>query len=181
MNLSVDKKATEIASLTAKEAGKKIKPFFGKVSVVREKEDPTDLCSEADLLAEKIIFSRLNREFPQFNYLSEGKEYLDRSSEYTWVIDPLDGSIPFIAGLDYWGVSIGLLKKDKPLSGVIYIPLGGSGSTTSRDWAVSAMPRFIWMLTTTRIWRKLTLRVLLKSLNGYEANFDSGRIKLILK
>lgn len=128
--MKFEKRAIEIASLTAKEAGEKIKPLFGKVSFVKEKEDPTDLCSEADLLAEKIIFSRLNKEFPQFNYLSEESEYLNRGSEYTWVVDPLDGSIPFIAGLDYWGVSIGLLKKDKPLNGVIYIP--------SKDWLFRA-------------------------------------------
>ncbi len=128
--MSIEKKTTEIASLTAKEAGKKIKPLFGKVSTVKEKEDFADLYSEADLLAEKIISAYLNKEFPQFNYLSEEKEYLDRGSEYTWIIDPLDGSIPFIAGLDYWGVSIGLLKDNKPVSGVIYIP--------SKDWLFRA-------------------------------------------
>lgn len=120
--MDIKKKAFEIASLTAKEAGEKIKPLFRKVSVVRKKESPTDLCSEADLLAEEIIFSHLNNEFSQFNYLSEEREYLDKGSKYTWIVDPLDGSIPFIACLDYWAISIGLLKDGRPLLGVIYIP-----------------------------------------------------------
>lgn len=128
--MNIEKKAFKIASQVAKEAGEKIKPLFGKASVVRKKESPTDLYSGADLLAEGIIFSHLNDEFPQFNYLSEEKEYLDKGSKYTWIIDPLDGSIAFIAGLDYWAVSIGLLKDSEPLLGVIYIP--------AKNWLVDA-------------------------------------------
>ena len=128
--MDIEDKALRFAGLAAREAGEKIIPLFGRVSVVREKESPTDLCSEADLLAEKTIFAHLGKEFPHFNYLSEEKEYLDRGSKYTWVIDPLDGSIPFIAGMEYWGISIGLLKDGKPIVGVINIP--------SKNWLFEA-------------------------------------------
>lgn len=126
----IEEKALRLAEKATKEAGRKILPLFGKVSAVSEKESPTDLCSEADLLAEKIISSTLTSGFPDFNYLSEEHELVDKDSEYTWVIDPLDGSIPFVSGLEYWGISIGLLKRKEPIAGVIYIP--------KRKWLVSA-------------------------------------------
>lgn len=121
----------EVAELAAREAGKKIKPLFGKGLVVREKEiSPSDIYSEADLEADEMIYSILTRELPDFNYLSEDRDYADRGSEYTWVVDPLDGLIPFVAGLEYWGISIGLLKDEKPVLGVVNIPM--------EEWLFSA-------------------------------------------
>ena len=112
------------------EAGEKIKPLFGRVMGVKAKESPTDLYSDADLLAEETIFAALAKKFPKFNYRSEEREFIDRGSEYCWVVDPLDGSTAFIAGLDYWGISIGLLKGKKAVVGVIYIP--------AKDWLFRA-------------------------------------------
>jgi len=128
--MRIEEEALRVAKLAAKRSGKKILPLFGKVLAVREKESPTDLCSEADLLAEKIVYATLSKEFPDFNYFSEEHELVDKDSEYTWVIDPLDGSIPFISGLEYWGISIGLLKGNNPITGVIYVP--------RKDWLVFA-------------------------------------------
>lgn len=46
------------------------------------------------------------------------------------MVDPLDGTTPFVSGLEYWGVSIGLLKNQKPFLGAIYIP--------KKNWLFSA-------------------------------------------
>lgn len=94
--MNIEEKALDIAQETAREAGEKILPLFGRTLVIKEKESPTDISSEADLLAEKIIFSKLSPNFKNFNYLSEEQEFIDKGSEYTWVVDPLDGSIPFV-------------------------------------------------------------------------------------
>lgn len=131
--MTLEEGALKLAKKTAKEAGKKIIPLFGRVSNVKERQNPTDIYSDADLLAEKIIFSTLFSKFPHFNYLSEETEehkMIDKESEYTWVVDPLDGSIPFVAGLEYWGISIGLIKESKPVVGVIYVPM--------KNWLFSA-------------------------------------------
>jgi len=115
--------------IAAKEAGNKASSLFGKIVNIKIKGAPTDICSKADLQSEDVIYKTLYDD--SLNYLSEERRYIDNKSEYTWVIDPLDGSIPFIAGMEYWGISIGLLKGNKPVLGVINIP--------SKDWLFYAV------------------------------------------
>ncbi len=108
--MSLESKEFQVAGLVAEEAGNKVLPYFGRTLVAKEHEtSPTDVYSEADKRADKVIFNRLTSEFPEFNYLSEEQEFIDRGSDFTWVVvvDPLDGSAAFLAGLDYWGISIG--------------------------------------------------------------------------
>lgn len=121
--MEIEEKALKLAKKAAREAGKKIVPLFGKHLAVKEKGDAADIYTEADLLSDETILSILSSGFADFNYLSEERQFIDRGSEFTWVVDPVDGSIPFVTGLDYWGISIGLLKNNKPVVGVIYFPL----------------------------------------------------------
>lgn len=118
----IEQKALEVAKITSQRAGKKILPLFGNVLVIGVKGSPTNIFSKADLQAEKVIHKGLENVFPEFNYLSEESEFIDNGSKYTWVIDPVDGSIPFVAGLEFWGISIGLLKEQEPIIGVINFP-----------------------------------------------------------
>lgn len=122
----MEDKILEVAKSAAKEAGKQVMPLFGRASVVRAKESPTDIVSEADLVAENIIYSTLTQAFPDFNYLSEEREFIDKGSAYTWIIDPIDGTIQFVSGLDSWCIAIGLLKKGESLVGVVNMPI--------KDW-----------------------------------------------
>lgn len=128
MNLQ---ESVEIVKRLVKKTEKKTVPVFGRVLDVHVKKSATDIYSEVDLLADEIIYSTLSLKFPDFNYLSEERKFIDKSSIYTWVVDPLDGSIAFISGLEYWGISIGLLKDKKPVLGVINIP--------SKGWLFSAI------------------------------------------
>ena len=45
------------------------------------------------------------------------------SSEYTWAIDPIDGTTNFVAGLPHWAVCMGLMKGPEPVLGVVYVPV----------------------------------------------------------
>lgn len=111
----------KIAKQAATEAGKLISAYAGKVHTINVKnEDASDFATEADLEAQKLIVSILSKSFPNHNIIAEEDERTDKGSDYTWVIDPLDGTISFAAGMPHYGVSIGLLENNKPILGVVY-------------------------------------------------------------
>ena len=79
------------------------------------------LVSDVDRTAEKLLVTRLSALLPEAGFLTEEKTTeQDIDSEYTWVIDPLDGTTNFIHGLPIYSVSIALLKNKWPIVGVVY-------------------------------------------------------------
>ena len=110
---------------TAVEAAKKAGDFldrnFGKVSKTIKKEN-NSYVTDLDLKAENIIISLIRRNFPEHNVLSEEAGKIGGNSEYTWIIDPLDGTHNYMVGIPLYGVSIALMKADKIMLGVVYMP-----------------------------------------------------------
>lgn len=116
----MDDKFLKVAKQVALEAGKVIQKYSGKVQQKNIKnEDSSDFTTEADTQAEKMIVSILSKNFPTHNIIAEEETKTNKGSEYTWVVDPLDGTISFSRQVPFFAVSIGLLKDDKPLLGVI--------------------------------------------------------------
>lgn len=109
-----------VAKRTALEAGTLINKLSSESSNVKEKQSRFNLVTKADLESEKLILSRLQKVFPDHNIVSEERGRIDKGSEYTWVVDPLDGTISFASNIPVFSVSIGLLKNKKPLLGVVY-------------------------------------------------------------
>jgi 3'(2'), 5'-bisphosphate nucleotidase len=93
---------------------------------VEEKSDSTPV-TEADLAADKLIRSALEKLPFTATIISEEdteKNKIDiNNAQYTWLVDPLDGTRGFINKTDEFAVSIGLLKNLKPIAGVIYLPV----------------------------------------------------------
>ena len=117
----MDNKFLEVAKKVALEAGEVIQKYIGKDQHKNVKhEDPTDYATDADIEAEKAIVKILTSNFPDHNIVAEEETNIDKKSNYTWLIDPLDGSIAFGSGIPYFSVSIGLLEGGKPIIGVIY-------------------------------------------------------------
>lgn len=111
----------KIAKQAALEAGEIIAKYFGKKHKYKFKnEDKSDFATQADLQSEQKIVEILTKNFPTHNIIAEEGGKTDKNSQYTWVIDPLDGTISFAAGMPYFAVSIGLLKQKKSILGVIY-------------------------------------------------------------
>ena len=118
----MDDQFLKVAKQEALEAGKVIQKYSGKDQYKNVKhQDPTDYATEADIEAEKVIVKVLTTKFPDHNILAEEQTNIDKKSKYTWVIDPMDGSISFGSGIPYFSVSIGLLEENKPILGVVYI------------------------------------------------------------
>ncbi|MDP3758382.1 MAG: inositol monophosphatase family protein [Candidatus Daviesbacteria bacterium] len=111
----------KIAKQAALEAGKIIQKYSGKDQYKNVKhEDPTDYATEADIEAEKTIVKILTTNFPTHNLVAEEEAKINKKSDFTWVVDPLDGTISFGSGIPYFSVSIGLLEEGVPILGVIY-------------------------------------------------------------
>lgn len=116
-----ESKFLKVAKQAALEAGEKIKKYSGKRYKVKFKDgDRSDLVTQADIEAEEVIVSILSRYFPTHNIIAEENTKLNKGSEFTWAIDPVDGTISFVTGVPYFSVGIGLLKNNKPKIGVIY-------------------------------------------------------------
>ncbi|MFZ7092668.1 inositol monophosphatase family protein [Primorskyibacter sp. 2E233] len=91
--------------------------------VITTKRHVTDLVSEADREVETLIRDALTRAFPEDAQLGEEHGISPGQSGFTWVIDPIDGTAPYLNGLPGWCVSIGGCDADGPALGVIYAPM----------------------------------------------------------
>jgi myo-inositol-1(or 4)-monophosphatase len=116
----------EIAEAVAREAG-------GQGVNVTAKSSPTDLVSEADHAAERLIRERLAAARPGDGVLGEEGGVAEGSSGLRWVVDPLDGTINFLFGIPQWAVSIACEDSEGTLAGVIYDPMRDELWTAERD------------------------------------------------
>jgi len=107
----------------AEVGGKELSYYFGLNLHKQTKTTPSDLKTSADINSEKAIINHLNNSFPTYNIRSEEAGFIDNNSPYTFIIDPLDGSHNYVLGIPNFSVSIGLLKGEDIVAGVVHVPL----------------------------------------------------------
>jgi myo-inositol-1(or 4)-monophosphatase len=110
----------EVTSTTAQRVGAQLLLDFGHVQGL-EKADGS-LVTLSDEWADREIRSSIAQVFPDHAILSEENEHEFTDAEWTWVIDPLDGTTNFTRGIPLWGISIGLLYNGIPVFGYVYFP-----------------------------------------------------------
>lgn len=83
-----------------------------------------DFVTEVDQAAERAIIETLLQAYPDHGILAEesGREHGAQNSEYTWIIDPLDGTTNFIHGFPFYAVSIALVHRGVLQQAVVYDP-----------------------------------------------------------
>lgn len=87
----------------------------------RAKGDGTPV-TDVDLAADRRILARLQSAFPTHDVISEEGATIWHGHEWTWVVDPVDGTSNFIAGIPYWSVAIALLHEGRPVYGCVEAP-----------------------------------------------------------
>ncbi len=107
----------------AKAGGKVVRSYFGKVLAVEEKSGAFDLRTRADIESEAAVIAVLEKTFPSYNIFSEECGHIDKKSEYTFYIDPLDGTNNFVLGIPNFSVSIALVRGTETIFGAIYVPM----------------------------------------------------------
>ena len=116
--------------LAAKRAGEAILEVYGSDFAVEQKDDKSPL-TLADTRSNEIITNVLKQAITVNNSTipilsEEGKEtpYDERKKwEYFWLVDPLDGTKEFVKRNGEFTVNIALMHRDKPVLGIIYIPV----------------------------------------------------------
>ncbi len=104
----------------SKEAGAIIREGFGTKLTLEYKSNITDFVTNIDKAAERKIIDFIKKEYPTHNIVAEESGVENNNSDFTWVIDPLDGTMNFAHGLPIFSVSIGVMKGNEIIVGVIY-------------------------------------------------------------
>ncbi|WP_183918554.1 inositol monophosphatase family protein [Rhizobium lentis] len=113
-----------LAKSLAEKAGTLALDYFNKrdTLVIETKRDLQDVVSIADRDVETFLRERVAAAFPDDGFLGEEFGHEVGSSGYTWVVDPIDGTAPFVNGMPTWCVSIAVLHDGVPVIGVIHVP-----------------------------------------------------------
>jgi myo-inositol-1(or 4)-monophosphatase len=115
----------DIAIELARRAGESLLSTFGMERAIAKKGDDSNVVTEADTRSEKLIVEGIRARFPDHSIIAEETGCDLRDSDYCWVIDPLDGTSNFAAGIPWFGVLICVLKGEQPVAGVLHLPVNG--------------------------------------------------------
>lgn len=119
----IPEKTREILEEAMKRAGKVLLNHYGIPLEASVKESISSVVTEADLASEHTIIEILESTSEPFNIISEESGYRDHGSAYTWVVDPLDGTSNYAAGLPWFGVIMTLFHEEVPVQAAMYLPV----------------------------------------------------------
>ena len=124
-----------IALRAGRRAGKVILRAVDRVDTLRvEEKARNDLVSEVDRRAEDVIVDTILRAYPAHGVLGEerGAQGAQGEGEFTWIIDPLDGTTNFLHGIPHFCTAIGVRRGPTLLHGVVIDHLRGEEFIASR-------------------------------------------------
>ena len=135
MNTSTMQAHLNTAIQAARQAGNYLLRMMDDIKKLHiEEKSPYDFVTQADKNAERIIINAIHKLYPDHKILteesgevgpveSESSESTQQAdSDYTWIIDPLDGTLNFTHGYPHFSVSIALQHKEQVECGVVYSP-----------------------------------------------------------
>ncbi len=99
----------------------------------RSKTSISDVVTEADHAAEELVATTLTRLRPDDGIVGEEGAATPSRSGRTWVIDPVDGTYNFLAGLDTWCSALALRTGEDVLLGAVHHPAAGEAWLGGRD------------------------------------------------
>ena len=112
----------EVAVEAAKLGGDTLKQSYGQVKKIEYKGE-INIVTEVDRRSEKLIVDLLTARFPKHSILAEEGTDMARSSEFKWVVDPLDGTTNYAHDYPIFCVSVALEKNGEVIVGVVYQPI----------------------------------------------------------
>lgn len=122
------------AHLLADTSGRIIRPYFESELNVETKADDSPV-TKADREAEEAMRGLIAQTFPDHAIYGEEFGETKTISEFTWLLDPIDGTKAFIAGRREWGTLIALCKDGVPILGILDQPI-----TNERWLGVAGQP-----------------------------------------
>lgn len=116
----------ELISIVRNVACEELLPRFAKVK--HSKKIDGSILTEADLAVQNHIEEKLKQLDSTILFLSEEmteqeqENILQQSEQAIWVLDPLDGTTNFAAGIPYYAISLALIEQGKPVLGIVFDP-----------------------------------------------------------
>ena len=106
------------------EAGEMAKKHFEAGVSFSLKSNQNDYLTIADTETSEFLVSSIQREFPTHTIISEEMpQKIEGVSEYTWYIDPIDGTRNFAHGIPTWAVMIAVQKQGETILSGVYFPM----------------------------------------------------------
>ncbi|MGA8614673.1 MAG: 3'(2'),5'-bisphosphate nucleotidase CysQ [Xanthobacteraceae bacterium] len=141
-------RAAEGLAASVREAGALALSMFG-TPLKNWTKGASSPVSEADIAVDKLLRERLGEAEPGAGWLSE--ESVDDparlAARFVWIVDPIDGTRAYIAGLPEWVVSAALVDNGRPVAGCLFAPVSGEffaavagGGATCNGAAISVSP-----------------------------------------
>ncbi len=138
----------ELAMSIAKAAGEQllVRPEHLEIDT---KSSATDVVTQMDREAEAYIVAQLNKHRPDDAILGEEGANFPGSSNFQWVIDPIDGTVNYLHQIPHWCVSIGLKNRQtgESIAGVVYAPVYDQMYISSKglgSWVIDqGVPRIL--------------------------------------
>jgi myo-inositol-1(or 4)-monophosphatase len=104
-----------------KEAGYIAKRYYEKGVKSEYKSSLVDVVTVADREVNDFLVKKIREKYPEHGIISEEeKEEINPGAEYTWVMDPIDGTRNFAKHIAFWCTMIGITKNGVPYIGAIY-------------------------------------------------------------
>jgi fructose-1,6-bisphosphatase/inositol monophosphatase family enzyme len=138
---------TTLADLLRRAAKAEILPRFRRLGSndVRAKSEATDLVTEADLQAERMIKAEVAQLSPTATFIGEESVAADPAllgtlagADLAVVVDPVDGTFNFASGIPAFGVMASIVAKGETIAGIIYDPMGD-------DWVIAEKGSGAWL------------------------------------
>ncbi len=129
--------------------GRVLLDHFGKGIEATLKENQSSVVTAADLASERCILERIRARYPNHGTLAEESGFRAGDSDLVWVVDPLDGTSNFAAGLPWFGVLLALLERGKPVLGAMYLPVTNELYLAERGGGLTCNGRRVRMADTT--------------------------------
>ncbi len=130
------------------EAGKITNSYFKQKLIIENKQESAfNPVTVADKLTEKKIREMLEKLYPDDAIVGEEFGKKEGLTDFTWIIDPIDGTKAFISGIPTWGILLSLVRNNEPIIGVIYQPFtgeifwGGFGQSFKQLGVMSGNPQ----------------------------------------
>lgn len=105
-----------------KEASGILMSNFGGPIKGELKENQSSIVTEMDVAAERRIAHLISQKYPGHSIIGEEKGAILTGSEYTWIIDPIDGTSNYASGIPWFGILLAVFQHDRPLAAGAYLP-----------------------------------------------------------
>ena len=97
--------------------------YTDKNKEVSSKRDANDLLTKYDIKINGIILEHLKNKYPEITIVSEESSEITKSSESSFVIDPIDGTRNFVRNIPVFFIGIGLVKNKKTMLSITFNPI----------------------------------------------------------